>query len=94
MFSNFRSALKSIFYNFAPTLIGIFHRRLSRAFVLCCSIDDDGFILWESNAIVRYLARKHSHGKLSPADPQAYASADRWMDWQQTTLGSTSASTY
>lgn len=51
------------------------------------TIDDDGFILWESNAIVRYLARKHDQGGLCPSDPQAYADADRWMDWQQTTLG-------
>jgi glutathione S-transferase len=48
-------------------------------------IDDDGFVLWESNAIVRYLAGRHSSA-LSPADPRARASADRWMDWQATEL--------
>jgi glutathione S-transferase len=51
------------------------------------TIDDDGFILWESNAIVRYLCAKHGAGKLWPADLARRADADRWMDWQQTTLG-------
>ena len=48
------------------------------------TIDDDGFTLWESNVIVRYLAAKHSPGGLWPTDPQARADIDRWMDWQQT----------
>ncbi len=50
-------------------------------------IDDDGFVLWESNAIVRYLAAKHSPGVLSPASLAVHADADRWMDWQATELG-------
>ncbi|MBL8519967.1 MAG: glutathione S-transferase N-terminal domain-containing protein [Betaproteobacteria bacterium] len=49
-------------------------------------IEDDGFVLWESNAIVRYLAAKHGLGTLCPADPAARADADRWMDWQATAL--------
>jgi len=49
-------------------------------------IDDGGFLLWESHAIVRYLARKHGSGSLCPADPQAAADADRWMEWYSTTL--------
>jgi glutathione S-transferase len=48
------------------------------------TIDDDGFILWESNPIVRYLATKHAMGTLCPADLRRRADADRWMDWQQT----------
>ena len=32
------------------------------------TIDDDGFVLWESHPIVRYLAAKHGAGRLSPAD--------------------------
>ncbi len=51
------------------------------------SIIDGDFSLWESNAIVRYLAQKHSDGGLWPADVQLRADMDRWMDWQQTTLG-------
>ena len=49
-------------------------------------IEDDDFVLWESNAIVRYLAAKHGLGTLCPADAQQRASADRWMDWQATTF--------
>lgn len=50
------------------------------------TIDDDGFILWESNTIARYLARKYGKGKLWPEDLQVQANQDRWMDWQQTTM--------
>lgn len=53
------------------------------------TIDDDGFVLWESNSIVKYLCAKYSPGKLSPADPKEYANADRWMSWQGSTLGIT-----
>ena len=50
------------------------------------TIDDEGFVLWESNAIVRYLAAKHAPGSLWPQDLKARADADRWMDWMQTTF--------
>lgn len=50
------------------------------------TIIDDGFVLWESNACVRYLAAKYSAGNLWPDDPQICANADRWMDWQQTSV--------
>ena len=50
------------------------------------TINDDGFVLWESHAIVRYLARKHGLGSLCPSDPKACADADRWMDWFATTV--------
>src|SRR5688572_4699538 len=45
------------------------------------TIDDDGFVLWESHSIVRYLAAKHGMGRLCPADLRARADAERWMDW-------------
>jgi len=51
------------------------------------TIDDDGFVLWESNVAVRYLAAKHSHGRLCPAGLRARADCERWMDWQQTSMG-------
>jgi len=49
-------------------------------------IEDHGFILWESNAILRYLGAKHSAGKLWPTDLKVRADGDRWMDWCTTTL--------
>ena len=52
-------------------------------------IDDDGFVLWESNAIVRYLSAGHGEGSLWPDSLKARADADRWMDWQATELGPT-----
>ncbi|HUL94540.1 MAG TPA: glutathione S-transferase [Usitatibacter sp.] len=50
------------------------------------TIDDDGFVLYESNAIVRYLAAKHGAGGLWPGDLRQRADADRWMEWQATSL--------
>ena len=50
------------------------------------TIEDGGFVLWESNSIVRYLDDKYGHGKLLPSTPEGRAGANRWMDWQLTTL--------
>lgn len=47
-------------------------------------IEEDGFILYESNAIVRYLAAKHAAGGLWPQDLRERADVDRWMEWQST----------
>jgi glutathione S-transferase len=49
--------------------------------------EEDGFLLWESNSIVRYLAAKHGSGTLEPADPRARARAGQWMDWQLSVAG-------
>ncbi len=45
------------------------------------TIDDDGFKLWDSHTIVRYLAAKHGLGTLCPGELRARADAERWMDW-------------
>ena len=50
------------------------------------TIDDNGFVLWESNAIIRHLAQRYGRGTLSPADEQTFAKADSWMDWSLSTL--------
>jgi glutathione S-transferase len=49
--------------------------------------EEDGFLLWESNSIVRYLAAKHKSAVLEPADLRARAFASQWMDWQLAVLG-------
>ncbi|MFN7572859.1 MAG: glutathione S-transferase family protein [Betaproteobacteria bacterium] len=49
-------------------------------------LDDDGFVLWESNAIVRYLCARYAPDRLYPLDLKRRFDAERWMDWQQTTL--------
>ena len=48
--------------------------------------EPDGYTLYESNVIVRYLAARHSPGGLYPLDVRERFDAERWMDWQQTTL--------
>jgi glutathione S-transferase len=55
----------------------------------------DGFALWESNAILRYLARSRAPGHpIYPADLRAAADCDRWMDWQQTALNAPLVTVY
>jgi glutathione S-transferase len=49
-------------------------------------LEDGEFTLWESNTIVRYLAAKHGSGRLCPISLETRALAERWMDWQLSTL--------
>ncbi|MDH0748128.1 glutathione S-transferase [Pseudomonas sp. GD03842] len=50
-------------------------------------IEDGDFVLWESNAIVRYLAAQYAaDSALFPRDPKARAQADKWMDWTTSTF--------
>jgi glutathione S-transferase len=49
------------------------------------TVIDDGFVLWESNSIVRYLARKHKSA-LYPSEFEARHLVERWMDWQLSVL--------
>lgn len=48
--------------------------------------EEDGFLLWESNTIVRYLAAKNRAIVLEPTDLKARARAGAWMDWQLSVL--------
>lgn len=45
---------------------------------------DDGFVLWESNSICRYLAARDRRHDLLPAEPRERARVEQWMDWQAT----------
>jgi glutathione S-transferase len=52
-------------------------------------IEDGDFQLWESNVIVRYLCARYGRGAPGepyPAELTRRFDAERWMDWQQTTL--------
>lgn len=50
------------------------------------TVSDDGFTLWESNTIVRYLVHKYGTGTLVAEDPAGRALAEKWMDFQLGTL--------
>jgi len=49
-------------------------------------LDGERVVLWESNVVVRYLCARHAPGTLYPEPLAARFDAERWMDWQQTTL--------
>lgn len=50
------------------------------------AIEDGDFRLWESNVIVRYLARKDEKRRVYPSDIHSRFDAERWMDWQAALL--------
>ncbi len=50
------------------------------------TLEDDGVPLWESNAIVRYLAAKYGSAPFLPADLARRARADGWNEWTSLTL--------
>ncbi|MUV29871.1 glutathione S-transferase [Burkholderia thailandensis] len=47
---------------------------------------DGDFVLWESNAILRYLANRYGGAHLYPVEPHARARVDKWLDWQTSAL--------
>jgi glutathione S-transferase len=56
-------------------------------------LQDGDFALWESNVIVRYLC-KRERSPLYPRDLRTQFDAERWMDWQQTTLNRASGNAF
>jgi glutathione S-transferase len=49
-------------------------------------IEDDGVAIWESHAILRYLAARYGDQRFWSSDPLVRSYADRWMDWSQCSL--------
>ena len=49
-------------------------------------IKDDGVVVWESHAILRYLAAQYGKDGFWSDDPTERSQSDRWMDWSQTAL--------
>lgn len=46
------------------------------------TLEDDGFVLWESNAILFYMAAKHPDSGLWPSDLRCQADVLRWLAWK------------
>jgi glutathione S-transferase len=49
-------------------------------------IEDSGTVVWESHAILRYLAARYGKDSFWHDDPAERSLSDRWMDWSETTL--------
>ena len=47
---------------------------------------DGDLAVWESTAIIRYLAAEYCPGTLWPENPRRRADIDKWMDWAQARL--------
>lgn len=49
-------------------------------------VQDGGAVVWESNAVLRYLAKRFGAVMLWPEDAAAQAGVDGWMDWASISL--------
>ena len=58
------------------------------------TLQDGELLLWESNVIVRYLCARYAPNRLYPLDLAQRFDAERWMDWQQTTLNRASGQAF
>lgn len=52
-------------------------------------LEDDGFFLWESNAILAYLGGRQPSPSLLSAKPRERAEVDRWLYWESCSLSPT-----
>ena len=50
------------------------------------TLEDGNLVLWESNTILRYLARQYGQSKCFPTDMASQYQSEKWMDWQVGTL--------
>lgn len=50
------------------------------------TLEDDNAVIWESNAILRYLANRYGAAPFLPADLGQRGRADAWTDWFNSTL--------
>ena len=49
-------------------------------------VEDDHTVIWESHAILRYLAARYGQETLYPAESAARSHVDRWLDWHIGTM--------
>ena len=54
-------------------------------------LEDNGFWLWESNAILCYLADKKPEKNLYPTDAHGRADVNRWLFWESAHMGNACA---
>ncbi len=50
-------------------------------------LEDGDFVLWESTAMLAYIATKAGRGDLAPTTPRERAEVDRWTSWQGAHFG-------
>jgi len=50
------------------------------------TLTDDNVVVWESDAILRYLAARYGDESFWSADPAERAEVDQWLAWTQTAL--------
>ena len=50
------------------------------------TLEDGGTVLWESNTILRYLARQHDKVGRFSTDIKTQYESEKWMDWQLGTM--------
>jgi glutathione S-transferase len=50
------------------------------------TLKDGDFVLWESNAIMRYLALRYGDSQFYSLEPEAHGDINRWLDWQNGAL--------
>lgn len=53
------------------------------------TLDDEGFLLWESAAVLIYIADKWAAGRLLPTEVRAKARVHQWLAWEGATFQST-----